>query len=52
MRTVFDQVFVALEKPDEYGARANLTGCGTIALNDIIPLGKRGIEATTRPNMS
>jgi alcohol dehydrogenase YqhD (iron-dependent ADH family) len=42
MRTVFDQVFVALEKPDDYDARANLMWCGTLALNDIIPLGKDG----------
>jgi alcohol dehydrogenase YqhD (iron-dependent ADH family) len=42
MRTVFDQVFVALEKPDDYAARANLMWCGTLALNDIIPLGKEG----------
>jgi alcohol dehydrogenase YqhD (iron-dependent ADH family) len=42
MRTVFDQVFVALEKPDDYDARANLMWCGTLALNDIIPLGKEG----------
>jgi alcohol dehydrogenase len=42
MRTVFDQVFVTLEKPDDYAARANLMWCGTLALNDIIPLGKEG----------
>jgi alcohol dehydrogenase YqhD (iron-dependent ADH family) len=42
MRTVFDQVFVTLEKPDDYAARANLMWCGTMALNDIIPLGKEG----------
>jgi hypothetical protein len=42
MRTVFDNVFVVLEKPDDYDARANLMWCGTLALNDIIPLGKEG----------
>ena len=42
MRTVFDNFFVALEKPDDYDARANLMWCGTLALNDIIPLGKEG----------
>jgi hypothetical protein len=42
MRTVFDQVFVALEKPDDYDARANLMWAGTLALNDMIGLGKEG----------
>jgi len=42
MKTVFDNVFVVLEKPDDYDARANLMWCGTLALNDIIPLGKEG----------
>jgi alcohol dehydrogenase YqhD (iron-dependent ADH family) len=42
MRTVFDQVFVALEKPQDYAARANLMWCGTMALNGIIPVGKEG----------
>ena len=42
MRTVFDQVFVALETPDDYDARANLMWCGTMALNNIIPVGKEG----------
>jgi alcohol dehydrogenase YqhD (iron-dependent ADH family) len=42
MKTVFENVFVALEKPDDYEARANLMWCGTLALNDIIPLGKEG----------
>ena len=42
MKTVFDQAFVALEKPTDYDARANLMWCGTLALNDIIPLGKDG----------
>jgi len=43
MRTVFDNVFVVLEKPDDYDARANLMWCGTLALNDIIPLGRGGL---------
>ena len=42
MRTVFENVFVALEKPEDYDARANLMWCGTLALNDMIPLGKEG----------
>ena len=42
MRTVFENVFVTLEKPEDYDARANLMWCGTLALNDMIPLGKEG----------
>ncbi len=42
MRTIFDNVFVVLENPEDYAARANLMWCGTLALNDIIPLGKEG----------
>jgi len=42
MKTVFTEVFIALEKPENYDARANLMWCGTLALNGIIPLGKDG----------
>jgi len=42
MKTVFTEVFRVLEKPDDYDARANIMWCGTMALNDIIPLGKEG----------
>ncbi len=42
MKTVFSQVFAALDKPDDYAARANLMWCGTLALCQIIPLGKEG----------
>jgi alcohol dehydrogenase YqhD (iron-dependent ADH family) len=42
MRTVFNQVFIALDKPDDYDAKAKLMWCGTLALNDLIPLGKEG----------
>lgn len=42
MKTVFSNAFAALEKPDDYNARANLMWCGTLALNGVIPLGKEG----------
>ncbi len=42
MRTAFENVFIALKKPDDYAARANLMWCGTMALNGIIPLGMEG----------
>lgn len=42
MKTIFDQVFVALEKLDNYEARANLMWAGTMALNNIVPLGMEG----------
>jgi alcohol dehydrogenase YqhD (iron-dependent ADH family) len=42
MKTVFSEAFIALEKPEDYDARANLMWCGTLALNGIIPLGKDG----------
>jgi alcohol dehydrogenase len=42
MRTIFDQVFIVEQKPDDYNARANLMWCGTMALNTIIPVGKDG----------
>lgn len=42
MRTVFANVFTALESPQDYDARSNLMWSGTLALNGIIPLGKEG----------
>lgn len=42
IKTVFNSVFVALDKPDDYDARANLMWCGTMALNNIIQCGKDG----------
>lgn len=42
MKTVFNNVFTVIEKPDDYSARANLMWCGTLALNDIISVGKKG----------
>lgn len=42
LRVILDNVFIALEKPDDYDARANLMWAGTMALNKIIPQGKEG----------
>lgn len=42
MRVVFDQVFVAMENPRDYDARAKLMWSGTMALNYIVPLGMQG----------
>lgn len=42
MKVVFQQVFVAIDKPDDYDARAKLMWAGTLALNNMIPLGMEG----------
>jgi alcohol dehydrogenase YqhD (iron-dependent ADH family) len=42
MKTAFENGFKALEKPDDYEARANLMWCGTLALNGLISVGKEG----------
>lgn len=40
IKTVIDNLEVAIENPNDYKARANLMWCSTMALNGIIGLGK------------
>lgn len=40
IRTVIDNLEIAIENPNNYNARANLMWCSTMALNGIIGLGK------------
>lgn len=40
IRTVIDNLKIAIENPNNYNARANLMWCSTMALNGIIGLGK------------
>lgn len=40
IKTVIDNLEIAIEKPNNYNARANLMWCSTMALNGIIGLGK------------
>lgn len=46
LKTVIENAPVVLEKPDDYEARANIMWAGTIALNDLLELGKEGDWAT------
>ncbi len=42
IKVAFENAFVALQKPDDYEARANLMWCSTMALNGTLQTGKEG----------
>lgn len=46
LKTVIENAPVVLEEPENYEARANIMWAGTIALNDLLELGKDGDWAT------
>ena len=46
LKTVIENAPVVLKEPENYEARANIMWAGTVALNDLLELGKEGDWAT------
>ena len=46
LKTVIENAPIVLKEPENYDARANIMWAGTVALNDLLELGKEGDWAT------